>query len=115
MSASTTACNQMLDGLATPTNVIAFASQHTGAPGTTGANEYASTTRQAISWNAASAAAKTNSSALSFTNSGASPVTDFGTFSASTAGTFGAALHAASSVTAASITVAAGALSLGQS
>lgn len=120
MSASPTACNQSLDALGgslpgTPVNLLAFVSQHTAAPGTTGANEYASTTRQACSWNNASSAAKTNSSALSLSNSGASAVTDFGTFSASSAGTFGIALHLASPITAASITAAAGALSLGSS
>lgn len=115
MPASDAALNQSLDalaGVAPATNLMAFTSQHTAAPGTTGANEYAATTRQSCSWNAAATHAKTNSSALTFANSGASPVTDFGTFSAASAGTFGIGIHANSAVTAASITVAAGALSL---
>jgi hypothetical protein len=55
---------------------------------------------------------KTNSSTLSFTTTGTT-VTDAGTFSASTAGTFGIELVLDSSVSADTITVAAGALSIG--
>lgn len=110
---SATAANQALDALSGgTTNVLAYTSCHTGAPGGTGATEYAGVTRQATTYNAASARAKTNSSALTFTTSGASAVTDFGTWSAVTAGTYGIDLHLSSSVTAVTITVAAGALSL---
>lgn len=116
MAASTTALNQGLDGLTgtvSGTNVMAFASLHTAAPSSAGSNEYAGVTRQSCSWNAASGGAKTNSSSLSFTTSGSTAVTDVGTFSASTSGTFGIALHLSSTVTATTITVAAGALSIG--
>lgn len=113
MAYSATFANQALDsGTGGTTNVLAFVSCHTGAPGGTGANEYAGVTRLACSWNAASSRAKTNSSALTFTTSGASAVTNFGSFSAVTAGTYGIDMPLSSSVTAVTITVAAGALSL---
>lgn len=110
---SVTAANQALDSLSGgTTNVLAFVQMHTADPGTTGASE-STATRQACSWNAAASRAKTNSSALTFTGQAAgTPCTHFGTFSASTAGTFGISGALASSVTAATITVAAGALSL---
>lgn len=112
---SVTAANQALDALSGgTTNVLAFTSLHTADPGTTGASEstgggYA---RQATTWNAAASRAKTNSSALTFSTTGATPQTHFGTSSASTAGTFGISGALASSVTATTITVAAGALSI---
>lgn len=114
--ASSTAENQGLDALASgTTNVIAYVSLHTGDPGTTGANEMASCPRQAMTWNAAASGAKTNSGTASFTNPGTSAATYFGTWSASTGGTYGIGGALTSSVTAATITVAAGALSLGLS
>jgi hypothetical protein len=110
---STTGENQALDGLSGgTTNVLAFASLHTATTGTTGTNEYAGVTRQACSWNAASGGAKTNSTALTFATSGATPVTHAGSFSLVTAGVFGIGSPLGSSVTAASITVASGAISL---
>lgn len=112
--ASTTAENQALDGLSGgTTNVLAFVQLHTASPSTTGANEMASVTRLACSWNAASSGAKTNSTALTFTTPGSSAATHFGTFSAVTSGTYGIGGAFTSSVTAVTITVAAGALSLG--
>lgn len=114
MAYSSTAANQALDSLTGgTTNVMAFVSLHTAAPGGTGASEasgggYA---RQACTWNAASARAKTNSSSLTFTTSGSTANTDAGTSSAVTAGTYGLDLHLSSPVTAVTITVAAGALS----
>lgn len=114
--ASTTACNQSLDALdGGATNVLAFVQLHTASPSTTGANEMGSVTRQSCSWNAASSGAKTNSSALSFTTPGTTAATHFGTFSASTSGTYGIGGALTSPVTATTITVAAGALSLGSS
>lgn len=114
--ASTTACNQALDALSGGTvNVLAYVALHTASPSTTGANEMGSVTRQACSWNAASSGTKTNSSALTFTTPGTNAATHFGTDSAVTAGTYGIGGALASSVTATTITVAAGALSLGAS
>ena len=115
--ASTTATNQALDGInasGTPTNLLAYVSLHTATPSTTGAAEatgggYA---RQACSWNAAASGSKTNSSALTFTTSGGTANTHFGTFSAVSAGTYGIGGALTSSVTAVTITVAAGALTL---
>lgn len=111
---SVTAANQALDGLSGgTTNVLAFTNLNTADPGTTGASE-ATSTRQATTWNAAAARAKTNSSALTFTGqAGGTPCTHFSTWSAVSAGTFGISGALSSSVTAATITVAAGALSLG--
>jgi hypothetical protein len=114
--ASTTAENQALDGLSGgTTNLLAFVALHSASPGTTGANELASTTRQACTWNAASGGTKTNSSALTFTTPGTTAATHFGADSAVTAGTYGIGGALASSVTATTITVAAGALSLAAS
>lgn len=112
--ASAAAANAALNGLdgTGSTNVMPYVSIHTASPGTTGANEYAGTTRQACSWNTASGSAKTNSSALTFSTDGGSAVTHVGTYSAVSAGTYamGAALTAP--VTATSITFAAGSISL---
>lgn len=110
---SSVAANQALDALSGgATNVLAYVNLNTADPGTTGASE-ATSTRQACSWNAAASRAKTNSSALTFTGqSGTTPCTHFSTWSAASAGTFGISGALSSSVTAATITVAAGALSL---
>jgi hypothetical protein len=117
--ASAAAANAALDGLngTGATNVIPFVSLHSASPSTTGANENAnvgSYARLACSWNTAASSAKTNSTALSFTTGGTVACTHVGTWSSVTyaAGNFaiGAALGA--SVTATTITIAAGALSL---
>lgn len=114
--ASTAACNQALDAIVGgATNLASHVQLHTASPGTTGANEMASVTRQACSWNAAASGAKTNSSALSFTTPGTNAATHFGTFSASSGGSYGIGGALTASVTATTITVAAGALSLGAS
>lgn len=113
--ASTTAENQALDALdasGTPTNLMAYVTLHTADPGTTGASEatgggYA---RQACTWNGASGGSKTNSSSLSFSTDGATAITHYHTNSASTAGTWGLGGALTTPVTAASITVAAGAI-----
>lgn len=110
---SQTAANQALDALSGgTTNVLAYVQLNTADPGTTGASE-STATRQACSWNAAATRAKTNSTALTFTGQAAgTPCTHFSTWSASTSGTFGISGALGSSVTAATITVAAGALSI---
>lgn len=114
--ASVTAENQALDSLALgTTNVVAFVNLCSATPGTTGTNESASTTRQAGTWNAASGGSKTNSSAMTFTTPGTVANTFFATFSASTAGIYGIGGPLSSSVTATTITVAAGALTLSAS
>ncbi len=119
MGYSTTAANQALDSLGStlpgsPVNVLAYVSLHTGDPSTTGANEASggSYARQACSWNNAASRSKTNSSALTFTTAGSTAMTHFGTSSASTSGTFGIGGALASSVTAVTITIASGALTL---
>ncbi len=119
--ASSTAENQALNGLdasGSPTNIIGFVSLHTGDPSTTGANENPATgsyARQACTWNAASSGSKTNSSSLTYSTAGTTAVTYFGAWSASTSGTYGIGGQLTSPVTATSITVAAGALSIGAS
>lgn len=116
--ASVTAENQALDALSGGTvNVLTAVSLHTASPSTTGANENANVSsyaRQACSWNAAASGSKTNSSSLSFTTAGSVAVTHFGTWSSATygAGTYGIGGALASSVTATTITIAAGALTL---
>lgn len=111
---SVTAANQALNGLdGGTTNVLGFVNINTADPGTTGASE-STATRQACSWNTAASRAKTNSSALTMTGqSGSTANTHFSTFSLVTAGVFGISGALGSNVTAATITIAAGALSLG--
>lgn len=110
---SVTYANQALDaGSGGTVNVLAYVQLNIADPGTTGASE-STATRQATTWNAAAARAKTNSSALSFTGQAAGTAcTHFSTWSAVTAGTFGISGALGSSVTAATITVAAAALSI---
>ena len=117
--ASTLACNAALNGLdgTGSTNRMTHTSLHTATTSTTGASEatgggYA---RQATSWNAAASATKTNSTALTFSTTGATPNTHVGTWDASTAGNFGIGAALGASVTAASVTVASGAISLSAS
>ena len=113
---SITSANQALDALGgtlpgTPVNVLAEVQLATGDPGTTGANA-ATSTPQACTWNAAANRSKTNATPLTFTGqSGATPVTHF--FTRSTGGTtIGISGALGSPVTATTITVAAGALTL---
>lgn len=120
MGASVTARNQALDGLNTPVAVLDFLALAVGDPGTTGANENANSgsyARQGVTWNAASGGSKTNSSAESFSTLGTVAVSHFFTASSGTYGaaTFGLGGSLTSNVTAANITVAAGALTLGVS
>ncbi len=115
-AAATNASLNGLDGTGS-TNFVTHVSLHTASPSTTGANENSNTgsyARQACSWNAASGGSKTNSTPLTFSTAGSVAVTHFGTWNSATyAGgnyAIGGALGA--SVTAASITIAAGAITL---
>lgn len=117
--ASNTALNAALNGLdgTGSTNQMTHVALHVGDPGTTGASENANSgsyARQSCTWNAAASAAKTNSTALTFSTLGTIAVTHFGTWNSVTYGggtyAIGGALSA--SVTAASITIASGAISL---
>ena len=114
--ASTTAENQALDGLTGgTTNLLAYVALHTATPGTTGTSENAATggyARQACSWNAAASGSKTNSSSLTFSTAGSTAVTHLAGWSAVTTGTYGIGAARSSSVTAATITVAPGAITL---
>lgn len=86
MPYSVAAKNAMLDHLGT---LAVWMSVHKGAPGSTGANENTGATRQAVTWNAASGGAKTQSNAPSFAGIPvAEPVIAVGLWSASTGGTF---------------------------
>lgn len=109
-----TPANQILDALgntAPSVNYLTAVNLNSADPGTTGASE--SATRQACSWNAAASRAKTNSSALTFAPTvPATPNTHFSTWSLTSGGVFGISGALGSSVTAASVTVAAGALSI---
>lgn len=87
--------------------LITFISLHTATTGTTGASEYAGVTRQSVAWSAGA-----NTGALSFTTSGASAVSFAGGWTAVTAGTFELGFTLGSSVTATSIGIAAGALTI---
>lgn len=118
-SAATNAALNGLDGTGS-TNTMTHVSLHSATTSTTGASENANTgsyARQACSWNAASSGSKTNSSSLTFSTAGSVAVTHFGTWNNATygAGTFSIGGALASSVTAASITIAAGAITLSAS
>lgn len=120
--ASAAAENAALNGLAGvgSTNVIPDVSLHTATPGTTGASENANSgsyARQACSWNTASSGSMTNSTALTFSTGGSVAVTHVGTWSSATygAGTYAIGAALASSVTSATITIAAGAITLSAS
>lgn len=115
--ASSAAETAALAGLAgqNPSNVMPDVSLHTASPSTTGANENANTgsyARQACSWNAASGGTMTNSSSLSFSTAGSVAVTYIGTWSSATygAGTYAIGAALGSSITATTITIAAGAI-----
>lgn len=123
--ASVNAQNQALDGCnaqGTPVALLGFTSLHVATPGSpilgaAGASENAnagSYARQATTWNVASGGSKTNSSALTFLTLGTIAVTHFGTSQVVTynTGPFGIGGALTSNVTAATITVAAGALTL---
>lgn len=103
-----------LDATGSPVNQIAFVSLHTTDPSTTGAGEVATGApyaRQACTWNAASGSTKTNSTALTFSLISAA-ITWLGAWTAITTGTFGIGAQLGSTVTAAAITVASGAITL---
>lgn len=113
----TAGANAALDGMA---SAMTHMTLHVADPGTTGASENAnagSYARQANTWNAAASSAKTNSGALTFSTLGTIAVTHFGEWNSVTYGGGSYAIGGAlsSSVTAASITVAAGAVSLSAS
>lgn len=97
-------------------NLLAWVALHTGDPSTTGLNEATTTSgRQTTTWTASSGGtAKTNVAALTFTLT-AVAVSWLGMWSAATTGTFGIGAQLSSSVTAATVTVAAGAISLAAS
>lgn len=120
--ASAAAENAALNGLdgTGSTNVIPDVSLHTATTSTTGASENANSgsyARQACSWNAASSGSKTNSTALTFSTLGTIAVAYFGTWSSATygAGTFAIGGALTASVTAASITIASGGITLSAS
>ena len=114
--ASALATNNSLAGIfaavqPTPSTTNTWVSLHTGTTGITGALEYAGVTRLQYSVGAPSAGSITNTAAHSFTTSGATAVTHVGTWDAVTAGNFRIGAALASSVTAATITFAIGAIS----
>lgn len=113
--ASTTEQNQAL-----ATTGWGFISIHSATPGTTGASELSGGTyaRVAVTWNAASGGAVTNSNALTINFPASATAAYFGVWSASSAGTYyiGGALNGGTPIvnggTAGTLTIAAGALSI---
>lgn len=114
--ASTTEENQALS-----TTSWGFISLHTASPSTTGANEASggSYARVAVTWNAASGGAVTNSGTVTINAPASTTFTHVGVWSASSAGTYyiGAALGSSitTGATAGTITFAAAALSFSAS
>ncbi len=106
----------MLDagnGINPTVNYYAQVNLATGATGTTGANAMTGATAQACAWNAASTTlnTKTNSSSLSYSNPGTAMATDF--ICQSTGALFGIGGPLTAGVQAATINIAAGALTIG--
>jgi hypothetical protein len=99
------------------TNVLTAVALHTATPGTTGTSENANSgsyARQTTTWTASTAgSAKTNVSALTFSTLGTIAVSYVAGWSSATygAGSYGIGAALNSSVTAASITIAIGAIS----
>ncbi len=91
-----------------------YLSAHSADPGTTGASELSGGgyARQAIVFGSASGGVIANNAAITIPNAGSTAVTYFGVWSASSAGTYLGGFVLASPVTAASISVAAGAFTL---
>lgn len=89
-----------------------YLSLHSADPGTTGASELSGGgyARQAIVFGAATGGAVASNAAITVPNAGTVPVTHVGIWSASTAGTYMGGAALASSVTAASISFASGAV-----
>jgi len=116
--AGVAATNAALAGLSgtSSTSVMPYVSLHVATPGTTGASENAnagSYARQGtVTWNAPSSGSMTNATALTFATLGTIAVTYIGTWSSATygAGNYAIGAQLGSSVTAASITIAAGAI-----
>jgi hypothetical protein len=113
---STTEANQAL-----ATTGWGFISLHTATPGTTGANEVTGGTyaRVAVTWAAASGGSVTNNgSSLSINLPATVTATHFGIWSASSAGTYylgGALTSSVGGGSAATVTIAAGAITVSAS
>lgn len=94
----------------TPSTTNTWISLHTASPGINGANEYSpAVTRQQYPVSSPSAGAVSNTTTMTFTTNGATPVTHIGSWDAVSAGNYRIGAALASSVTATSITFAAGA------
>lgn len=111
--ASTTAENAAGNG-ALVAGTTYYLSLHSADPGTTGANEFTGGgyARQAITFNTWASGASANAASAAVPNAGTTAATHFGVWSASTLGTYEIGGQLASSVTAASITFAAGAITV---
>lgn len=108
--ASTAACNAAMQAVL-PSPGSQFLTLHAADPGTTGASEFTTVTRQAFAAGAASGGAVANTAAISVPNAGSQAALYLGIWSASTAGTYTIGAPLGSSVTAATITFAVGAAS----
>lgn len=91
-----------------------YLSAHSADPNTSGASELSGGgyARQAIVFGTATAGVIASNAAITIPNSGSTAVTHFGVWSASTGGTYLGGFPLASSVTAASIQVPSGAVTL---
>lgn len=85
MSVGSTGRNLMADGLAGGVSHIGI---HDGLPSDAGSNEVGSTTRQSVTWTAASGGIRDNTSAVAFSMPAATGATHAGLWSAISAGSF---------------------------
>jgi hypothetical protein len=92
---------------------------HTASPSTTGANELSGSTRQTSTFGSSSSGTATNTNAPAVPQPASTTTTHFGEWSAATAGTFeiGGALGSSltTGASAATVTFAAGSISVGSS
>lgn len=113
---SPTTENQALLGMASGSpSRLAYVSLASGSPGTTGAAEFGGITRQSVTWGAPSNGVMTNTNALTFTTAGTVAATYFATFDATSGTNYGTGGALSSSITAATIVIPIGALSVAAS
>lgn len=90
-----------------PTAGTFYLSLHSADPGTTGASEFVTVTRQAFTPSTAAAGAVSNSNSISVPNAGTQTATHIGIWTAATAGSYVIGAPLSSNVTAATVTFAA--------
>lgn len=105
---STAAANAAMQAVL-PVGGTYFISLHSADPGTTGASEFTTVTRQAYTASTAAAGAVSNTNSIAIPNGNTQSATFVAIWTASTAGAFVVGAPTSSAVTAATVTFAAAA------